>query len=71
MTIEKLIKAYEKAMDFVMQEPDDLCSKCSYFKGVDGYGENGSCEYHDKNGIIACQEGIVEYFKKELAYGCN
>lgn len=66
MTVDKLIEAHKKAIAFLIKMPNDLCSKCVYFKGIDGYDENGSCELYDKHGAVACQEGVVEHFKREL-----
>lgn len=66
MTVQKLIEAYHKAMDFVMQEPADVCSKCIHLKPIAEYDDDGECEQYCAHGVVACQEGIVEYFKKEL-----
>lgn len=69
--IKNLIKAYEKAMTYVMEHPDNLCAKCVYAKPYDEYDIDCECSEYKKHGVVSCQEGVIEYFKSEVANADN
>lgn len=54
---------YIKAIDHCIEKMDDLCGKCIYAKNfnVDFYG---ACKHFDKEGNVACRNGIIKYFEK-------
>lgn len=56
--------AYIKTIDYCIKKFDDLCGKCIYAKKYEEDVEVG-CEYFDKDGNVACRNGIIKYFEGE------
>lgn len=60
-----MTNAYIKAIDHCIKKMDDLCGKCIYAKPF----ENDCvvvCEEFDRQGCIACRNGIIKYFEEEV-----
>lgn len=60
-------QAYIKAIDHCLEKIDDICSKCIYAREFDEEVDfESGCKPFDKDGIIACRNGIIKYFEVEV-----
>lgn len=59
---EKEKAIYIKAIAHCIANLDDICSKCIYAK--DFNEEDFVCKQFDKDGNIACCEGVIKYFEE-------
>ena len=62
--------ALEKIVDFlIINGAADTCAKCIYAK--DAYKKNGDvdedfCKRYQKDGNVACKNGMIKFYTKEM-----
>ena len=53
-----------KVIDYLIENGAcDTCSKCIYYTPILPNGDVEPCEEFEKDGNIACRNGMIEYFK--------
>lgn len=55
---------YIKVIDYCIEKMDDLCGKCVYAKKFLDADFYSACEHFDKEGNVACRNGIIKYFER-------
>ena len=58
------MKSEIKVIDYLIENGGcDTCGKCAYAKPLDENGDIKPCLEFDKDGSVACRNGMIEYFR--------
>lgn len=53
-----------KVIDYLIENGGcDCCAKCAYYKTAAENSDAEPCKAFEKDGNIACRNGMIEYFK--------